>query len=140
MYGSESGNDVVFCGAYVSFSEVGAVVVRGDKLNDTGRCGGAEERFYFGRGFVVGDKVGDGVAEVGEERQGGRESVDIGGGVFGWHGDDVGVSVVDSNEEVFHTTARLMWKPSSKVGSSPIFPGDKKGFCLFRNCFGKKVF
>jgi len=58
---------VVFGSAYVAFSEVGAVVVGGDELNNTGRCGGAEERFDFGRGFIVRDEVGDGVAEVGEE-------------------------------------------------------------------------
>ena len=35
---------MVFGSAYVSFSEVGAVVVGGDELNNTGRCVGAEER------------------------------------------------------------------------------------------------
>ena len=129
---------MVFCGAYVSFSEVGAVVVGGDELNNTGRCGGAEERFDLSRGFIVGDEVSDGVSEVGEERKGGRESVDIGGSVFGWHGDDVGVTVVDGDEEVFHTASRLLWKSSSKVGSSPIFSGDKKSFCLLRTIFGRE--
>jgi hypothetical protein len=75
--GSESGNDVVFGSAHVSFSEVGTVIVGGDELNNTRRCGGAEERFDFGGGFVIGNEVRDGVAEVGEERKGGRESFDI---------------------------------------------------------------
>ena len=67
MDGSESGNDVVFCSAYISFSEVGAVIVGGDELYNTRRCGGAEKSFDFGGGFVIGDEVCDGVAEVGEE-------------------------------------------------------------------------
>ena len=74
MDGSESGNDVVFCSACTSFSEVGAVIVGGDELYNTRRCGGAEERFDFGGGFVIGDEVGNGVAEVDEERESGRES------------------------------------------------------------------
>ena len=51
MDGSESGNDVVFCSAYISFSEVGAVIVGGDELYNTRRCGGAEKRFDFGGGW-----------------------------------------------------------------------------------------
>jgi hypothetical protein len=136
--GSESGNDVIFCSACTSFSEVGAVIVGGDEFNNAGRCGGAEERFYFGGGFVIGDEVSDGVAEVGEERKGGGESFYIGSGVFGWHGDDVGVSVVHSDKEMLHAASRLMWKSSSKVGSGPIFSWDKKGLCLFRKRFGRK--
>jgi len=130
MDGSESGDDVIFCGAYIAFSEVGAVVVGGNELNNTGRCGGAEKGFYFGGGFVVGDEVSDGVSEVGEERKGGGESFYIGGGVFGWHGGDVSVSVVCGDKEVFHAASRLVWKSSSKVGSSPILSGDEKGLCL----------
>ena len=42
MDGSESGNDVIFSCAHIAFGEVGAVVVGGDELNNTGRCGGAE--------------------------------------------------------------------------------------------------
>jgi hypothetical protein len=143
MDGSESGNDMIFCSTDMSFSEVGAVVVGGGELNNTGRCGGAEERFYFGGGFVIGDEVSNGVAEVGEERKGGRESFDIGGGVFRWHRDDVGISVVYSDKEIFHAASRLMWKSSSnKVGSGPVLSGDNKGLCLLthllRKRFGRK--
>jgi len=138
MDGSESGNDMVFGSAYISFSEVGTVVVGGNELNNTRRCGGAEERFDFGRGFVIGDEVCDGVAEVGEERKGGRESFNIGGGVFRWHGDNVGISMVYSDKEIFHAASRLMWKSSSKVGSGPILSGDNKGLCLLRKRFGRK--
>ena len=133
MDGSESGNDVVFCSAYISFSEVGAVIVGGDELYNARRCGGAEKRFDFGGGFVIGDEVCDGVAEVGEERKGGRESFYTGGGVFGRHGGDVSASVVCGDKEVFHAASRLVWKSSSKVGSSPILSGDEKGLCFDRN-------
>ena len=132
MDGSESRNDVIFCSKHVSFSEVGAVIVGDDELNNAGRCGGAEERFYFGGGSVVVDEVSDGVAEVGEERKGGGESFYIGSGVFGWHGDDVGVSMVYSDKKIFHAASRLMWKSSSKVGSGPVLSGDKESLCLFR--------
>jgi hypothetical protein len=138
MDGSESGNDMVFGSACISSSEVGTVVVGGDELNNTSRCRGAEERFDFGGGFVIGNEVCDGVAEVGEERKGGRESFDIGGGVFRWHGGDVGISMVYSDKEIFHAASRLMWKSSSKVGSGPILSGDEKGLCLFRKRFGRK--
>ena len=55
MDGSESGNDVIFGSAHIAFSEVGAMVVGGNELNNAGRCEGAEKGFYFGGGFVVGD-------------------------------------------------------------------------------------
>ena len=105
MDGSESGNDEIFCSAHIAFSEVGAVVVGGNELDNAGRCGGAETGFYFGGGFVVGDEVSNGVSEVGEERKGGRESFYIGEGVFGWHGGDVSVSVVHGDKEVFHAAS-----------------------------------
>jgi hypothetical protein len=51
-----------------------------------------------GGGFVVGGKVGDGMATGKEKNEDGLVGGDVGSGGTGWRGDNVGMSFVRGNE------------------------------------------
>ena len=68
---------MIFRSAYVSFSKVSTVVVRGYVLDCTWGSACAEEGADFGGGFIVGYEVRDSVVECGEERESATKSSSI---------------------------------------------------------------
>jgi hypothetical protein len=124
--GGEHGDEVVFERANVPFGNIRTVVLGGNMLNVQVGAGieGVGELGEVGGGFVVGGEVGNGMATSKEKRENGFVGGDVGSGGTGWHGGDVGVSLVRGSECVLVAAGGFDGETARQVGKEPVRAGE----------------